>query len=173
LKNTSCFPRAWLSRNYELINDEKVLAEKLKETFDLKKTIYLENNPKIIFESQAIGQDEQVIWNNRKSNSYELEVQLKNPALLFVSDSYYPGWKAFVDSQETMIYRADLAFRAIIVPQGKHKVEFVYDPLSFKVGLFTSLATFLIIIIFLLTKRYTLNAIRRTLKLPLFLKQKL
>ena len=54
--------------------------------------------------------------------------------MLVLSDMYYPGWKAFVDGEETKIYRADYTFRAIPLNAGTHQVEFVYDPISFKVG---------------------------------------
>jgi uncharacterized membrane protein YfhO len=51
-----------------------------------------------------------------------------------LNDTYFPGWKAFVDGQETKIYRADYTFRAIPLNAGTHQVEFIYDPLSFKLG---------------------------------------
>ncbi len=55
--------------------------------------------------------------------------------MLFLSDTYYPGWKAFVDGAEQPIYRADFVLRAVSVPSGVHTVRFVYDPLSWKLGL--------------------------------------
>ena len=51
-----------------------------------------------------------------------------------MSDTYYRGWKAFVDGEETKIYRADYTFRAIPLNAGTHRLEFVYDPMSFKLG---------------------------------------
>ena len=54
--------------------------------------------------------------------------------LLVLSDTYYQGWKAFVDGKGTKIYRADYAFRAIPLNAGTHRVEFVYDSMSFKLG---------------------------------------
>ena len=51
-----------------------------------------------------------------------------------MSDTFYPGWKAYVDERETKIYRADYAFRAIFVPSGKHTVIFSFNPKSFKIG---------------------------------------
>lgn len=52
-----------------------------------------------------------------------------------LSDTYYPGWKAFVDGTRQKIYRANYAFRAIPLSAGTHNVEFVYDPMSFKLGI--------------------------------------
>ena len=53
---------------------------------------------------------------------------------LVLSDTYFPGWKAYVDGKKAKIYRANYAFRAIPLTAGAHEVEFVYDPLSFKLG---------------------------------------
>ena len=74
------------------------------------------------------------------NNRLDLQADAEENSLLVLSDTYYPGWKAFVDGKKTKIYRADYTFRAISVSAGTHRVEFVYDPLSFKLGaLFTML----------------------------------
>jgi uncharacterized membrane protein YfhO len=52
---------------------------------------------------------------------------------------YYPaGWKARIDGQPTRIYRADVILRGLIVPAGKHRVEMVFDPDTFRVGLWVT-----------------------------------
>jgi uncharacterized membrane protein YfhO len=61
--------------------------------------------------------------------------------ILVLADSYYPGWKAFVDGREEVIRRANLFFRAVPLAAGNHTVEFRYEPRSFKVGLAISAAT--------------------------------
>ena len=69
------------------------------------------------------------------SNSAVIEYESSVDAFLYVSDTYYPGWRAYVDGKETKIYRANLAFRAVEVPKGKHTVVFKYVPMSFYIGL--------------------------------------
>ena len=70
-----------------------------------------------------------------KANRFSLEYESDGDAFLYVSDTYYPGWRAYVDGKETQIYRANLAFRAIAAPKGKHTVVFKYVPMSFYAGL--------------------------------------
>lgn len=67
--------------------------------------------------------------------------------LLFLSDTYYPGWQAFIDGAETKIYRADHAFRAVYVPEGTHTVRFTFFPLSFKIGLIITMISLAITVI--------------------------
>ncbi|CAN5473364.1 hypothetical protein BH23CHL2_BH23CHL2_04190 [soil metagenome] len=54
--------------------------------------------------------------------------------LLVVSDSYYPGWRATVDGQEVEVHRANMNFRAVVVPAGDHLVDMRYEPASIRYG---------------------------------------
>ncbi|PYV38951.1 MAG: hypothetical protein DMG09_10550, partial [Acidobacteria bacterium] len=63
------------------------------------------------------------------------EVDARKPGYLVLLDSYYPGWRAYLDGREAKILQANYAFRAVEVPAGKHTVEFSYRPLSFDAGL--------------------------------------
>ena len=68
-------------------------------------------------------------------NRVVLQYNAESFKFLYLSDTYYPGWRAYVDGKETKIYRANLAFRAIKVPGGRHTVVFKYVPMSFYIGL--------------------------------------
>lgn len=145
LKNNYCFPRAWLSRNYLVEEKEKEMASKMTDkSVDLRKIVLLEKDPKVKLVKGDSEENETIDWIARSPNRQELEVSIVKPAILFVSDSYYPGWKAFIDGRQTEIYRADFTFRAIIVPEGKHKIVFEYKPAFFLYGVLTSLFSFLI-----------------------------
>jgi len=70
-----------------------------------------------------------------RPNESIFDCETDQNAFLYVSDTWYPGWRAYVDGKEIKIYRANLAFRAIEVPKGKHTVVFKYVPMSFYIGL--------------------------------------
>jgi hypothetical protein len=57
------------------------------------------------------------------------------PALAVLNDSIYPGWTATVDGVPTAIVPANYMFRGVLVPAGRHVVEFRYAPESFRLGL--------------------------------------
>jgi hypothetical protein len=64
----------------------------------------------------------------------DIAVQARRPGYLILADSFYPGWQATVDGAEAPILAANLAFRAVRVPAGEHRVSFRYRPSSVVVG---------------------------------------
>ncbi|TMB05074.1 MAG: YfhO family protein [Deltaproteobacteria bacterium] len=54
------------------------------------------------------------------------------------TDAYYPGWRAYVDDRPAALYRANVAFRAVLVPAGRHTVTFRYEPRSMRMGVAVS-----------------------------------
>jgi hypothetical protein len=69
-----------------------------------------------------------------------VSAEISSAAFLVLRDTYYPGWKAYVDGREQPVYRADYAFRAVYLPEGSHSVRFSYEPRSFAHGAMVSLA---------------------------------
>ncbi len=51
------------------------------------------------------------------------------------SEIYYAkGWKATIDGKEVPIIRVDYALRALEIPQGKHTIEFTFEPKPYVIG---------------------------------------
>ena len=59
---------------------------------------------------------------------FELKITTNAPTVLSIQDTYYPGWKAYVDGKETPIYKANYAFRAISIPAGTHQIQMKFEP---------------------------------------------
>ena len=96
----------------------------------------------------------------------DLGVNASGNNFLFLGDTYmtgetdyklfkvHTGWKAFIDGAETKIYRANHGFRGIVVPKGKHKVEFTYQPESFFISKYLSLTFSSLIILGLIISAF-------------------
>lgn len=67
-----------------------------------------------------------------------IQTSLSSPAVLVLTDSFYPGWEVYVDGEKREILRANFFFRGVRVPAGNHLVEFKYQPFWFKLGLVVS-----------------------------------
>jgi hypothetical protein len=55
-------------------------------------------------------------------------------ALLVLTDVYFPGWKAYVDGHSVPIERVDYLLRGVLLAPGAHRVEFRYEPASWRAG---------------------------------------
>jgi len=64
--------------------------------------------------------------------------------LLYISDTYDAGWKAYVDNKSVEIYIANFAFRAIPVSEGSHQIYMLYQPDYFRSGLIITIFTFIV-----------------------------
>jgi len=80
-------------------------------------------------------------------NEIFMAAQLDSPGWLVLADTYFPGWKAYVKATtlesnktetEVTIHRANGNFRAIFLPPGDWSVRFLYTPMSFKLGAYTT-----------------------------------
>ena len=125
-------PRAFLTSDFVVEADEQKIIDILfSMSFDRSRQIILEENPGIKRETNFLGSAKITNYTN---NKVEVQTESSTPSLLFLSDVWYPGWIARIDGQSSKIYRADYTFRAVTVPEGKHKVEFIYNPQSFRYG---------------------------------------
>jgi len=64
-----------------------------------------------------------------------LEADLEQPGYVVLVDAFDAGWKVTLDDREAPLLRANVAFRAVSVPAGRHRVEMRYRPASIVLGL--------------------------------------
>jgi hypothetical protein len=85
--------------------------------------------------SQEAGGAEHVRLVSDSPRRLVWEVGSDREGFLVVTDAYYPGWRAWIDGEPAPIFRANVAFRAVVIPPGEHRVEFRYEPGSVKWGM--------------------------------------
>lgn len=75
------------------------------------------------------------------SNHLVYETETALPQFCVFSEIYYDkGWNVYLDGKKTDYVRADYVLRAMIVPAGKHTVEFKFEPEVYATGEKISLA---------------------------------
>jgi len=152
-ENKNVLPRAFLVSKCKMLDKEEEFKNAfLDKDFDPKDLILLEKQPNGIdcLKDNYNSTQGTVEINSYKSNTIDLTAISNIQQLLFLGDSYYPGWKVYVDGEEKEILRANYLFRAVVVESGEHKIRFEYDPLSFKIGMIITLLTFLVCLIYLI-----------------------
>jgi hypothetical protein len=75
-------------------------------------------------------------------NRVVVDVERERPGYLVLRDAWYPGWRCRLeDGRDLPVWRADGVFRAVCVPPGRHRAEFVFAPAIHDLGRGISLAT--------------------------------
>lgn len=136
-ENTKVLPHAFLAGSYKIVKDPQGIVNTLySNSFNPGKEVVLEEklNTSLSFSNFDNLSEAKIL--DYKLNTVSISTSSKSTSILFLSDPFYPGWKALVDGVNTPIYRANYAFRAVVLPKGKHNVEFIYDPLSFRLGIY-------------------------------------
>ena len=156
-KNEESLPRAFFVSDYKVINNEEQALELLKsKNFSPKDVVVLDEKPVGLGEISTGTHDSAVI-EIRKYSPQEIILNVTTPSsgVLVFSDLFYPGWEASVDREETKIMKANTALRAVVIPEGKHIVKFVYDPRPFNIGLRFGFCTLIGIPIIILVSNMT------------------
>ncbi len=86
-------------------------------------------------------------------NRIELSVHSDEPALLCMSEIYYSAWRATVNGNPTEILPANVAFRALELPAGRHEVVVEYASRSLHWGMTVSALAALCALLVLLGPR--------------------
>jgi len=144
-RNVHALPRAWLAGSVQVAgDDDRPVRRLLAADFDPRTTALL---PEPLPQGIEVQPDPQgsVTWGDREADRYTLNVETDRPALLMISENYYPAWKAEVDGAEAPVLRADYAFRAVPVPAGSHEVRLYYDSTPLNQSAFVSASLILLL----------------------------
>lgn len=126
-RNNSVVARPALYHDYEVIHDgRRILTRFYSKDFDFRKKLILEDDPDIPRSNLAILPSGKADMVSYSPGTIQIKTNTDQPALLFLSDTFYPAWKVKVNGKEEKIYRANYAFRAVKVPAGESTVEFYY-----------------------------------------------
>lgn len=164
LRNSRTMPRAWLVCEAEATDGEEALRRISGETsneLDPRRTVLLE-----------VAQQELPVlpggWVSAESYAqiirYEpsrllIETESPTATVLVLSEIFYPGWEATLDTRPAPIHIANFLLRGVALPAGHHVVEMRYTAPAARNGLmisiFTLLVTFALIVYDLRTRAST------------------
>jgi len=135
--NKDTFPRFYLVYKYEIKSDKDTLLQLSKSISSFREKVIL--NEKIPITLKSGTGSATLVDSN--INYQKFRVNTTEPAIFYISDTYYPGWSAKINDVYTKLYRANYNFRAIVVPKGDLLVEFSYIPSNFRLSIVLSLVS--------------------------------
>jgi len=132
-KYKQTLPRSFFSAHVEVVaDDQKILDKMYDPATDLRHTVFVKSGAALEKKIEEDGVVDIVVY---ESSRVVLSVDAPEAGIVFLSDTYYPGWQVTVDGKKSEILKADYAFRSVRVDAGKHRVEFSYRPMSVMLGL--------------------------------------
>jgi O-antigen/teichoic acid export membrane protein len=142
-ENKGCTPRAFALSDASVVHTTDV-AQTI-QTYDPRYHVILEGAVSASTDAVA-GVPQPASISRYAHNEVFVDVNLGAPGWLILTDTYFPGWRAYVrpfggtegDESELEIRRHAGNFRAVHLDAGQHTVRFKYTPTSVKVGFFLS-----------------------------------
>lgn len=133
-------PRTYLVGRGRVAEGEAGIQALLDPSFDPVTEVVLEKGPTRRAGSAFAGTSRIV---ELDPDHVRLETDASEAGYAVLVDSYDPGWRAAVDGRSAPVLRANVAFRAVEVPAGRHTVDLTYRPRAFATGLAISVAALL------------------------------
>ena len=119
--------------------------------FDPARTVLVKENGGALHDVPSFQDIDAIRYDG--SGKIDIQITAKHPALLFLSESYYPGWQVTVDGQPREVLRADLLYQGVAVEPGRHDIEFSYRTPHFNAFSAISLVAVLSLAIIYFRKR--------------------
>lgn len=164
-QNPGAMGAAWFVDSVKWVDNanDEILA--LNE-IDVTKTAVLrnENKDKIKLGSGTSGKNE--IELSEYSPDYLVYTTNTTADKLAVfSEVYYPDWKVYIDGKESEQFTANYILRSMMIPAGKHKIEFKFHPdYYYKSNTFAQLAYYFLLLVIIGAVAFELYRNRNKLK---------
>lgn len=155
-KNEGNLGSAWFSKNVRCLDSQEETVQVLTDKNYNPRDLMLVDCTSSL-EDKMLGE---VAFVEERPNYYKLQASTPEDNYLILSKAYFPGWKAFIDKQETSIVAANIGLMGIFIPKGEHSVELFYKPSSFKQGVLVSagmLAIWMVILLYRYRQKFLLK----------------
>lgn len=127
---------AWFVNQVELVQNSDAEMKAL-DKLNSKNVAVINVNEFSDIKNKAFAKDSSaaIALDSYQPNNLKYTANNSKEGLAVFSEMYYEkGWKALIDGKEIPIMRADYVLRAIVVPAGKHTIEFKFEPQVVKTG---------------------------------------
>ncbi|MBN2309171.1 MAG: hypothetical protein JXR94_09385 [Candidatus Hydrogenedentes bacterium] len=140
-------PRLLLVEDWRVAAGRDAILDALgAPAFDPWNTVILEAEPPGLPRDGARGDASTPRLIDESTDHITVEVDVARPAVLLVTESYNPGWRAYslddAPPQERYdVVPGDYAFQAVPLAPGHHRIRIEYAPWTFRVGKWVSLTS--------------------------------
>lgn len=135
IPNPQANGNAWFVKNIKTVAnaDSEIVA--LYGLNTKRDAVIQQKNKEITPVASSYNTDGKITLQSYKPNYLVYETDSKDKGFAVFSEIYYPkGWDAYIDGKLTPHTCVNYVLRGMEIPAGKHKVEFKFEPKSYKTG---------------------------------------
>lgn len=150
IQNPYALGNAWFVDEYTIVPNanEEILA--LKNLNPSQKVVLREEYADDLSLNYQKTTSDFIQLDSYLPNELVYSYQSSGNAFAVFSEVYYDkGWKAYVNGQEKPHYKVNYILRGIELPAGSGQVKFVFDPVSYELGVITTWIASALLIIFI------------------------
>jgi hypothetical protein len=126
-ENSHALPRVMLVGGWQVADFSKLIADGWPPGVDPTETVLLQKDLRALSRSPSGAGTARLV--RYAYTEVVVEVDAPSDGILVLNDVWHPWWRATIDGVETEILPANVIFRAVAVPPGKHIVRFMFEPL--------------------------------------------
>ncbi len=125
-ENPGALPRVLFATRAISANFDEILRTGAWPTTDFETTVVLEDAPP----APATRRPGKIAIADYRNTRVTLSVDSPDGGYAILNDVWHPWWRAEIDAKPVEMLRANVLFRAVAVPPGKHTVTFRFTPLK-------------------------------------------
>jgi hypothetical protein len=128
-ENPRALPRVMVVGNWQFADFDRLYQTGWPVGVDPRKTVLLKRAPAGVAAggSRRPGTAQIVRYANAE---VDVSVDAPDGGLLLLNDVWHPWWRATLDGKPVDVLRADVIFRAVALPPGRHEVRFTFEPFA-------------------------------------------
>ncbi|MDF2118303.1 hypothetical protein PY365_22260 [Roseiarcaceae bacterium H3SJ34-1] len=131
-ENPRALPRVMFVPEFKLANFAELIDKGDWPAFDPKETLLLEQEPPHAISPLSGSSDGQTAASasivSFKNTIIEVDVSAPRPGFVLFNSAWHPWWRATVDGAPVEVLKANVLFRAVQTPAGKHRIRFEFEP---------------------------------------------
>jgi len=149
LQNNAQLPRVWFVDRIQERIPIAILQSLREGNFNPTDMAYVEESPEVPVDTA--GENSFARVTDFGIHHLHADLRSEGNQFLVISEVYYPaGWNAYLDGEEVDIIKTNYFMRGIIVPEGEHTLEMVFEPRTYWTGRTISIILNIILIGFAL-----------------------
>jgi hypothetical protein len=132
--NPNALGNVWFVKNVKFVNGP-VEEMKALNAFNPAEEAIVDNSFKSTINGwQAADSSSTIKQTAFDFENIKYESNSSAPHLAVFSEIFYKDWKAYIDGKLTPVAKADYVLRAMLIPAGKHTIEFKFEPKVYQTG---------------------------------------